>query len=190
MCQRRDESPFSKLPDECVYYILNMCRWDWVGDSSNEMRRAQKHARRLERQRLQIQAERMPDEAAVGGGEDDNVEPPPLNVNAADAAEDEDSDFMEESEEESEDDDDDDSSTASDMHAWGDHVNHRDAQTFLLPDSDDSDSDEEDMNDDELRHHSRFHHRGSLVHRQLIGARAHIFNVLNGVARHRHDTSV
>lgn len=190
MCQRRDESPFSKLPDECVYYILNMCRWDWVGDSSNEMRRAQKHARRLERQRLQIQAERMPDEAAVGGGEDDNVEPPPLNVNAADAAEDEDSDFMEESEEESEDDDDDDSSTASDMHAWGDHVNHRDAQTFLLPDSDDSDSDEEDMNDDELRHHSRFHHRGSLVQRQLIGARAHIFNVLNGVARHRHDTSV
>jgi hypothetical protein len=183
MCQRRDESPFSKLPDECVYYILNMCRWDWCGDSSNEMRRAQKNARRLERQRLQNQAEQMLDEAAVGGEEHD------MNNNVADAAEDEDSDFMEESDEESEDDSDDDSA-ASDLHAWGDHVNHRDAQTFQLPESDDSDSDEDEMDDEELRYQDRFHHRGSLVHRQLIGARAHIFNVLNGVARHRQDTSV
>ena len=27
LCQRRWESPFSMLPDECIYYILNMCRW-------------------------------------------------------------------------------------------------------------------------------------------------------------------
>jgi len=33
MCQRRFESPFALLGDECIYYILNMCRWDWAGDN-------------------------------------------------------------------------------------------------------------------------------------------------------------
>lgn len=27
LCQRRWESPLSMLPDECIFYILNMCRW-------------------------------------------------------------------------------------------------------------------------------------------------------------------
>jgi len=31
-CQRRMESPVSRLPDDVIYYILNMCRWDWAGD--------------------------------------------------------------------------------------------------------------------------------------------------------------
>lgn len=30
--QRRWESPLSRLPDDVIYYILNMCRWDWSGD--------------------------------------------------------------------------------------------------------------------------------------------------------------
>lgn len=30
MCQRRWESPMSRLPDECIFYILNMCKWDWA----------------------------------------------------------------------------------------------------------------------------------------------------------------
>ena len=34
LCQRRlGESPFALLPDECIFYILNMCRWDWMNDS-------------------------------------------------------------------------------------------------------------------------------------------------------------
>ena len=36
-CQRRKESPISKLPDDCIFYILNMCRWDWAGDNRNGM---------------------------------------------------------------------------------------------------------------------------------------------------------
>jgi len=31
-CQRRGESPVARLPDECIYYVFNMCRWDWFGD--------------------------------------------------------------------------------------------------------------------------------------------------------------
>ena len=36
-CQRRDESPVARLPDECIFYILNMCRWDWFEDDVQEM---------------------------------------------------------------------------------------------------------------------------------------------------------
>ena len=28
----------SLLPDECIYYILNMCRWDWFNDNGETMR--------------------------------------------------------------------------------------------------------------------------------------------------------
>jgi len=31
-CQRRWESPLSCLPDDVLFYILNMCRWDWFVD--------------------------------------------------------------------------------------------------------------------------------------------------------------
>jgi len=50
-CQRRYESPISMLPDECLYYILNMCRWDWFDDSPanlKDQRRALKQKRRQE----------------------------------------------------------------------------------------------------------------------------------------------
>lgn len=26
-----------RLPDECIFYILNMCRWDWFEDDAEEM---------------------------------------------------------------------------------------------------------------------------------------------------------
>ena len=29
LCQRRWESPFAMLPDECIFYILNMCKYNW-----------------------------------------------------------------------------------------------------------------------------------------------------------------
>jgi hypothetical protein len=49
LCQRRWESPWSKLPDECIFYILNMCRWDWFHDDSASMkqRRTREKGRRL-----------------------------------------------------------------------------------------------------------------------------------------------
>jgi hypothetical protein len=49
LCQRRWESPWSMLPDECVYYVLNMCRWDWFDDNSRTM----KERKRREKVRLQ-----------------------------------------------------------------------------------------------------------------------------------------
>jgi hypothetical protein len=45
-CQRHYNSPVSMLPDECLYYILNMCRWDWFMDTPQGMK-----ARRLLRKR-------------------------------------------------------------------------------------------------------------------------------------------
>lgn len=53
LCQRRWESPWSKLPDECIFYILNMCRWDWFHDDSITMRQR----RRREKARLLQQRE-------------------------------------------------------------------------------------------------------------------------------------
>lgn len=43
-CQRRDESPFSRLPDDCIFYILNMCRWDWVKDQPKAIHQEQRQA--------------------------------------------------------------------------------------------------------------------------------------------------
>jgi hypothetical protein len=38
LCQRRWESPMSRLPDDVIFYILNMCRWDWANDTPEEMK--------------------------------------------------------------------------------------------------------------------------------------------------------
>ena len=57
MCQRRLESPFAKLPDDCIYYILNMMRWDWVNDTGADMMRDKKNARRLRRRQMIADAE-------------------------------------------------------------------------------------------------------------------------------------
>lgn len=57
MLQRRS-TLFARLPDECIYYILNMCRWDWFDDTSRDMKaryrrrkgilREQQHQRLIE----------------------------------------------------------------------------------------------------------------------------------------------
>ena len=44
-CQRRIESPLCYLPDDCIFYILNMCRWDWVDDSYEGVRDHKKKVR-------------------------------------------------------------------------------------------------------------------------------------------------
>ena len=173
MCQRRKESPFATLPDECVYYILNMCRWDWVNDTSSEMRRMQRQTKRLERQRMEQEADQFLDNAVARDPGADN------GNNLSEVEADHDSDYMDESSVDSNGDfsESDDESAVSDEYAWGDHVHARDSQTFHLPESDDSDSDDPD----ELRHQFRMQHRGSLVHRQFF-TRSHIFNMLNGGA--------
>ena len=45
LCQRRWGSPISAFPDEVVYYILNMCPWDWFDDSTKTMKDRRKHER-------------------------------------------------------------------------------------------------------------------------------------------------
>jgi len=45
-CQRRRESPLSRLPDDVIYYILNMCRWDWVGDGYEDCLEHKKRCRK------------------------------------------------------------------------------------------------------------------------------------------------
>lgn len=46
LCQRRWESPISKLPDECIFYILNMCKWDWFADTGAGMKAMRKQQRK------------------------------------------------------------------------------------------------------------------------------------------------
>jgi hypothetical protein len=55
LCQRRWESEWSMLPDECIFYILNMCRWDWFHDTPDIMRARRK--REKFRMKLLSQAE-------------------------------------------------------------------------------------------------------------------------------------
>ncbi|KAL3795030.1 hypothetical protein HJC23_006351 [Cyclotella cryptica] len=175
MCQRRSESPFAKLPDECIYYILNMCRWDWVNDTSDEMRRSQKQARRLARQRMEEEADHLLNDAAAEGGvagASDGV---------ADVEDEDEDEFMEEDSNVSDEDSDGSESAASEEYAWGDHVSARDALVFNVEDSEESEDDVE-FDREEWRHQSRFQHRGSLLGRSFLRARAHIFDVLNGGA--------
>jgi hypothetical protein len=162
MCQRRAESPFSKLPDDCLFFILNMMRWDWLNDSSSEMRREQKQLRRLRRQQS-IQDAIMAEENSNA-----NIEAAESDARADDdddddddegAENEEDQDFMEEdSSDDSEDadssGDDDDSDNASESsqgeYAWGDHVGSRNAFHYNADDSSDSDDETEtDLETDE-----------------------------------------
>ena len=57
-CQRRMESPMSRLPDECIYYILNMCKWDWMGDDGKGMLKMYEKKQKKERERAEKRMER------------------------------------------------------------------------------------------------------------------------------------
>jgi len=48
-CQRRFESPISRLPDDVIYYIMNMCRWDWLDDGYGDCLEHKKNCRRENR---------------------------------------------------------------------------------------------------------------------------------------------
>lgn len=172
MCQRRPESPFSRLPDDCLYYVLNMMRWDWVNDTHGGMRREQKSQRRAERRRAQQQILAMmaAEEAEAGAGdamEDDAdgtrlAEGYPIlregeEVNEEDYMEEDSSDDSEDADNvsggEDDDDEDDDSSDEEsgieDDYQWGDHVSSRSNFVYNDEESDDGSSSEDDDGGDE-----------------------------------------
>jgi hypothetical protein len=153
MCQRRLESPFSKLPDDCIYFILNMMRWDWVNDTTVAMRREQKQLRRVRRQQMMEEADaivaEMENESRVAEVDaavaydrenDDEV----LGVDENDVANDEmDLDVSDDSEDADSSDDD----TDPNEYNWGDHITARNA--FNYNDASDSDSDSSDSEEDD-----------------------------------------
>lgn len=72
LCQRRDESQMSRLPDDCIYYILNMCRWDWFNDGLEEYQQARRQ--RLSHRRVSNAQQMM--EAASASFEQAEADPP------------------------------------------------------------------------------------------------------------------
>mmetsp|Transcript_19877 Transcript_19877/g.30702 ORF Transcript_19877/g.30702 Transcript_19877/m.30702 type:complete len:474 (-) Transcript_19877:171-1592(-) len=48
LCQRNWDSPLSMLPDDCIFYILNMCRWDWAGDADQHMKDLKRRRKKKE----------------------------------------------------------------------------------------------------------------------------------------------
>lgn len=70
-CQRRFESPLSRLPDDCIFYVLNMCKWDWVGDDPKGMLEIQKKRKaKLDLLRAQLQDEKKQKQQAQRDMED------------------------------------------------------------------------------------------------------------------------
>ena len=78
-CQRREDCVWSTLPDECVYYIFNMCRWDWFGDGVEGMEG--RHVARKRKARIAALVEAASvranednnDDGVVGNNENNNV---------------------------------------------------------------------------------------------------------------------
>lgn len=67
-CQRRIESPLCSLPDDCIYYILNMCRYDWADDNFEDVRKQ----RRKLRSRLAIAEGTNNDDSNMEDATDEN----------------------------------------------------------------------------------------------------------------------
>jgi len=63
MAQRRWESTFSMLSDDCIFYILNMCRWDWMKDTFDGVRGHKKRLRDLDADNNDDNTERDDDES-------------------------------------------------------------------------------------------------------------------------------
>jgi hypothetical protein len=192
MLQRRN-TVFSCLPDECLYYILNMCRWDWFDDTGRGLKQRYKARKRLQRERqnqqvqmMALQEVSMNDSAETHGNS--HVVSEPLNDQNYDVAmeshtglEDSDDDMNNDEEESNVDDDggdeEDDDSNAS---AWERAHGYRaDSSRFIFhvvssdDESDDSDAGDDrgadrfgqQVHTDNRHHHPWFGHR---VARQLV----------------------
>ena len=149
LCQRRWESPMSMLPDDCIFYILNMCRWDWANDTPEDMRALKK--RRVMRQAAAVvpadppppllPAPADPPPAPQDDGQARTgstccarvCAAPASDVEEEDDCDDSDVEFQEAREEEDDDDDDD------DEHIWDDEEEEEE------DDDEDTDGDGEDL---------------------------------------------
>lgn len=143
MCQRRWESPLSMLPDDCIFYILNMCRWDWADDSPDDMKALKKRravrAAAAEARKQEAEAAAMvpSTEARVAQEEEEDAKKPaaikccnrPCDQTEDDEDEDEDEDSDEEFHNANEEDDSDD-------------------DAVLVDTSDDDDDDDDDDDED------------------------------------------
>ena len=161
MCQRRTASPLSRLPDDAIYYIINMMRWDWVNDTSVEMVHEQKNARRIRRRQRIAEMENA--SRLVSNETLTNALPQMLNnpndgvlVVDEDREDEDDNDDNDDEEDNDEDNDEDNmdedndsdeslESAVSDEYAWGDHVSSRNAFVY---DDESSHSDDSDDGDD------------------------------------------
>ncbi|KAI2495036.1 hypothetical protein MHU86_19468 [Fragilaria crotonensis] len=170
LCQRRWESPMSMLPDDCIFYILNMCRWDWANDTPQDMRALKK--RRALRQvaaAVEPAAAAAPSPAAAAAAPLTAAKSAPTTcctrvctAAASDGEEDDDDDeeeeeesddsdveFQEAREEEDKDDDDDedDDEDDDDEYVWNDDAGAD--EDVDVDDDDDEESDEEDDTDED-----------------------------------------
>ncbi|KAL7461067.1 hypothetical protein ACHAXS_001508 [Conticribra weissflogii] len=188
LLQRRVESPFAALPDDCIFYILNMCRWDWVNDTAGDMKRCQRELRRARRNRLEREADDVlmdgadvrggdgdgdgdgDGERAVGGDDELWVHNHGGNRGAGDDDGDDlvdtDSDGahgdMEQDDDDDDTDDSDEESVESEGYTWGDHVGTRETFVYQDIDSDDTDDDTDDEAEEGHRHQ---------LHRRLANQR-------------------
>lgn len=80
LCQRRFESPMSMLPDEAIFYILNMCRWDWFDDSPDTMKDRKKREKARKQRLEQEEKEAKP---AASMDEEEKMDAKPSANDAA-----------------------------------------------------------------------------------------------------------
>lgn len=121
--QRRYETPVSMLPDECIYYIMNMCRWDWFEDNPVQMKKQYCRLKRKlrEQQRLlQTEAEQHPSISATNNNAvlvDPTLSTGNNDTDDAMMTDADDDDEAEDDEDEAEDDED-------DEEEWDEEVDH------------------------------------------------------------------
>jgi hypothetical protein len=150
LCQRRDESPFSMLPDEAIFYILNMCRWDWFDDCTDTMKDRRKREK-ARNKRLSEQAATARQATIVNTDDDDDRKPAAKDAACARstsaatgvACEGKTNGLYD-----SEESDDDESFDMKDADAEKDENDMQDDDDDEEDDDDDDDDDDEDMEDD------------------------------------------
>jgi hypothetical protein len=152
LAQRRDESPMAMLPDECIYYILNMCRWDWFEDNCRDLRRRGRIRRRLLEASSSQQAAQPPaaqdNDAMVIADNEDAEE----NEDGANGDDSDDEDFVDGDADDDDEDEDDDDDDDDNSNTWEHHNGYQAGTThfeFHNAPSDDESSMEEDDDDDD-----------------------------------------
>lgn len=135
LAQRADECQVSRLPDECIYYIMNMCKWDWFDDNGHGLKA-----------RYRVRKRRA--SAVLGTGSDAMEEGSQEHIDedADDDVEDEDMDVEEDDDDENEEADEYDSDEMDFFRA--------ERRNPLVFEVDVASSDEEDSNPQQMQLHS------------------------------------